>query len=104
MKRGGFQGIEIRFNICYTLEEEVSIERVLRRGDKVSWLFQKKYDNDLRESLRSFKQGLKVSLRKKSLQKISKELAEDSVVMLNVVLKVQCCVCDSLGRVFFHTK
>ena len=35
MKRGGFQGIEIRFNICYTLEEEVSIERVLRRGDKV---------------------------------------------------------------------
>lgn len=35
MKRGGFQSIEIRLNICYTWEEEFSIERVLRRGESI---------------------------------------------------------------------
>ena len=103
MKRGGFQSIEIRLNICYTWEEEFSIERVLRRGESIMAI-----SEEVRQrfagSLKSFKKELRVSLRKRLLLKILKVLVEDLVVMRNADLKAQCCVCVSWVLVFFLTK
>ena len=103
MKRGGFQSIEIRLNICYTWEEEFSIERVLRRGESIMAISEEVRQRFAGE-FEKFQAGIECFFKKEIAQRISKALVEDLVVMQNADMKVQCCVCVSWDLVFFLTK